>query len=467
MFINTIGLVGYLAQSIAADTTLLPLNQDGIDKLSSALSDGDWTYLYIQSALGEPEEVKVTSVEDDYIVVVRGTNASAHDQGSTLHGVLNAAAVQDIVNDLTIPANVTITGAGGTTVSNPSPQNYLVTSKAYQFVGENGIVVTYEDSGNTRTVTISAESLLSGCCGTSGLPDTGGSGGINNVNASGSVSAYISSGTLFISGEQVNVSAGAGISVSGSFPNFTVSLAGGGSAGSVTSVNAGAGILVTGNPAVNPTVAMANTGVVAGNYGGLVVNGRGQIENIPLGFNPISSIVFADGGTANVVNGVATVTMDNADVATRGIVALADETAPFDPNDTATAATPAVVALAMAGAVPLLHAAGSSTGEADGDYTNTLSGTTLNIDLAAGEKALLLGDVVMVDGTNPLTPVAFGVAVFTSAAVKLYGSKKVTQNKQSICSVITGPLQAQVVIATTAVPSGASVQTQNLVIIQF
>jgi hypothetical protein len=253
-----------------------------------------------------------------------------------------------------------------------------------------------------------------------------------------------------------------GTAVTGVWPNFTIySAPGGGGGGGVSIVTVSDGLSLTGNPAVNPTISITNTGVTAGDYSGFVVNARGQITSLPVGFNPISSIVVPDGATVARVGGVVTITFDSADVGVRGLVALADESAPLDSSDVQTAVTPALLAAQLGGASGS-DVAGSGTGEADATYTNALSSTAINLTLAAGERAILMGEVQVLDGTSPLAPVAYGVAVFDASANKKYATKICTQSSQSILGMMTGPFTGILHIQTSALPGGSTLQSAHL-----
>ncbi len=79
--------------------------------------------------------------------------------------------------------------------------------------------------------------------------------------------------------------------------------------GTVTVVNAGTGITVSGVPTDNPTISLSNTGVVAGVYAGVQINAQGQIVAVPGGFSPISSITSASPGIVLASGGTGIVTL--------------------------------------------------------------------------------------------------------------------------------------------------------------
>lgn len=79
--------------------------------------------------------------------------------------------------------------------------------------------------------------------------------------------------------------------------------------GTVTVVNAGTGITVSGVPTDNPTISLSNTGVTAGVYAGVQINAQGQIVAVPGGFSPISSITSASPGVVLASGGTGIVTL--------------------------------------------------------------------------------------------------------------------------------------------------------------
>ena len=139
--------------------------------------------------------------------------------------------------------------------------------------------------------------------------------------------------------------------------------------GTVTIVNAGTGITVSGVPTDNPTISLSNTGVVAGVYGGVQINAQGQIVAVPGGFSPISSItsaspgiVLASGGT-----GIVSITINQGTDTIPGLVEYADNAELIALAATNRAVTPAGLKTVINNAgrtVKEVVVAGSSSGPA-------------------------------------------------------------------------------------------------------
>ena len=458
---------GTLTADIGTLTALIPVDAITAGALAANFNfaGGEFTYLrlYNESYF---EEVRVVNAAGTNLHVERATSGTTARVFSAIDTVITASfgesAVEDIIEQNPAPTDIEIFGNGIATATRTGNE-VVIDVPTPNFTGDNGIEVV----GAWPNITIALEAGAGGCCPGEGTgPVTG--GGVTVLNISSAIlQGEIVDNVLNLALLTPTFTAGANVTITGDWPDYTISAAGGGGSGSVTSVAAGSGLVVTGNPAINPTVSLTNTGVAAGDYSGFVVDAQGRITNLPVGFGPISTIVIAAGaGSVGKVGGTATITLDTADIGQPGIVALADHTAPLDTGDSDTAVTPALLAAVMGGGTTT--AVGTSTAEADGLYTNTIAGTGQTLTLAAGEKAILIGEVTLLNNTTPLNPVAYGVAVFTSGGVKLYGSKISTQSKQPIVGIVNGPITTTVAaVVTTALPADSAVQGASLAIFKI
>jgi hypothetical protein len=287
------------------------------------------------------------------------------------------------------------------------------------------------------------------------------------MEGSGIATAFVSGGIGYVQVLAPAFVGAGGITVTGTWPNITFTgSGGGGGAGTVTSVAVGAGLTLTGTPSVNPTISITATGVVAGNYGGVDINARGQIVSVPATFNPVSIITAGVGVVLGRVADNVTISMATGAVGVKGAVELVDPTDPYNPLIDNQVLTPAALAVALS-SISSASAVGANnyTGEADASYTTAIGGSALSIELAAGKKALVFAEVTMVDGTTPLTPVAFGMAIFNATPTRIKADRKITQSKQNMAFLIEGPITATTwSIVTTAIPAGASVVSYSLAI---
>ena len=459
-------LLGQTTGSISSIQTSIPVDPDVAAALSGVdFAGGDWTYLEISDDTAT-EEVKAIDLAGTTLVVERGASgstATAFDSGAYLVPKFGQDAVIDTITANPSASATTVAGAGLAAASNVD-DDWTITVTAPNFAGDGGITVL----GSWPNYTIALDSDSSGCCPGEGSSGSS-SGGVTTVNVSSSIlQGSIAGSILSLSLTAPTFSGASGVTVTGAWPNYTITGSGaGGGVGTVTQVYAGSGISITGDPTDTPTIAIANTGIAAGTYGGITVNARGQITGISGSFNPIWDVTIpGDGGSVLVSSNIATITLDDGAVGVKGIVELADSSDTFDPLEDTKPITSKILA-DYGATLTGIGGAGTSAGESDGTYTNAVVASTIAVNIATGESVILIGDVVILDNTTPETPVAFGVAVFGSTSGKLYSSLIATQSKQSIVATVAGPINESVYIQTTAVPAGSTLQSATLAAIRI
>ena len=453
---------GQLTADISSVATLMPLDAATLATLSGNVNFvlGEWTYLTLDNGV-YAEDIKITGLSAGYAVVTRGQSGSTPQNFAAVDTAvtcrINSAAVADIVAANPSPSDTTVTGTGQAEVVKTG-DNYNVHVEIPTFTGEDGIQVL----GAWPLLTIGLESGACGCCGDgSGSGGGSGGGGITEVQIQSTIlQGEVTDGVLTLGLTEPEFTGSDGIAVTGEWPNFNIGLpgGGGGGGGTVLSVGVGTGLSLVGNPNINPVISLTNTGVTAGSYAGMAINAQGQITGLPVGFNPIS-VINVDYGNVTRTGITANITLDHADIGTPGIVPLADHTDPVDSGDTTSAVTPALLAAALGGTDT--YFGGSSTGEADGLYTNALLTTQITVNVPSGKKLLLIGDVIILNDSTPATPIEFGIAVFNTSGAALWKQKKATQSQQTILGVVSGPINATIGIATTAL-TGATVQSASL-----
>lgn len=458
---------GTLTQNVSAAATLLPVDTDTLSLLQAQVnfSGGDWTYLTFADDIYS-EEVKVLGISGTALQVIRaqsGSTARAFaSNATTIYDHVGAAAITDIIAANPAPSALTFAGNGLASAVLDGTQ-VTVTVAPPNFVGTDGIVVT----GNWPNLTFSDENQGEGGCGCGGGGGEGGDG-VNQVQVTSAILQANIDGTVLhlILPSPAFIGQG-GVTVSGSwFEGYTISGAGGGGTGTVVNVGNGTGLGVSGSPNTNPTLFIANTGVAAGTYGGFTFNAQGQLTSVSSGYNPISTIVLTNGGDSTVSGTGYTITLHEADVGVKGIVALADSAAPLNAADDATAVTPKLLAASIANLGAQLFYGGSSTGETDGSYTNILSATAQNLVLGASDKAIIICECEVV-GADPTVAANYGLGVFSADNVKLYSSRKIKQNKQTAIFAISGAYNKTISLVTTTLDSGDAVSTSFLAAIVF
>jgi hypothetical protein len=448
--------------------------------LATELAGGKWTYVAFADD-SYREVVRITGISGTFASIVRGldgTTARAWNANDCFTSVLGPSAIFDLVTQAAVDTSLSITGAGAVTVSQPSPRNYVISAPAtnVQACTDNAIEVL--GSFPNFTICIDRAALGTGCTVSSPpslpMPDAGElivGGGIIDVVYDDTIGVYS------ISAPPVTITGGTHISVTGSYPNFTIDYTGPiGGTGTVTSVSAGSGIVITGVPSVTPVVNLTNTGVVSGNYAGFQVDAQGRISSIPVTPGPHSGPImvydlFSDIETTNALSlsrsGHA-VTLQAHPASTAvdgwGVIRLAPPTAAEsrDAGDSLRAVSPAGLdaVLNAFGAGVTQGTLGAASGEAAASYSITAASTVVTVP--AGQALFLLANTVATHSTTPTTSVAdYGIGIFVDSSL-VAGTRIVPGNTQTLMARVTGSGPRVVELKHTALPSGFSLTTSQL-----
>jgi hypothetical protein len=438
------------------DATFISLVQASVN-----FGAGEYFYLSIQED-DLVEEVKVTDVSGTNLVITReqgDTDAQVFTAAAIYNTAMTVADVKEIANGLVAIPAITINGSGIVNVTTDGAGNFTVNVTQPNIAGASGLEVTQAFPDYTVA-------LIAGgncCAGDEELP---GDGGAITINGSGIANVTNDgSGNYTVNVPSPNFT-GAGVAITGAWPDLTFTVTA--SSGTVTGITAGDGLTLTGDPATNPTISIDNTGVIAGVYGDITVNARGQFTNIAVGFNPISAAAVANGLSVARVGSTVTVSGIDAAEGVKGVVALADADSPLDVDDVTTAVTPKLLAGVVSDiAGPSLFGGQVYSGEADSDYTNTVATTAIALTLDATDQVLVIATLSVRDNSAPTVAQEYGMALFTATGTRIQANKKLTQNNQVLTAIITGPLTDGLILKTTALAGSAAVVSQAVAALQI
>lgn len=460
-FVPAYGFQTSLTGATAAGAGLLQVDPSVATQLGVKLGGGNYTYAELSDGLNF-ELIQITGVSGTYLNAVRGqlgTLSSAFPVGACVRFVWTSAGIAAVASASTF----NIVGGGATAVTFNNATN------------------TWSINTPLPTITATAPAQVLGaypqwqfgvtntagncCCGGGTSGGGGGTGTPLNIVGQGIVSVQDSYPNYTVSAQGVNLQSGSGISVTGTYPNFTIAATGGGGGSGVSSVSGSSKILVSG-AASSPVISLNTTGVGAQTYNGLTIDQWGTITEVDSAYVPVTSVSSGSSSivvTMPAVPGTVVVGALSATTTQSGTVKLAESTAAASNNstDTTSAVTPAGVNAVIASVNSnTITGTSSFTAAPLSAYTNILSSTTANVTLSATQKALIVASVSVQDTASTPQPWGFGVFKGTSL---VQGLQATPTGSQTIQCMITGPLTTTTIgLATTALPSTATVIGQSV-----
>ncbi len=437
--------------------TAINLPSSVIAFIIANLPGGDFTTVSVSDGVNQ-EFMNITGVTSG------AANVTRAQAGSTAVGLAKGASVRFVWTEQAILAvapggTVTCAGSGGTNVT--GGPNYTISSPIWTFSAGAGIGL----AGGPYHFTISS-TVPAGPPG-----PTGPTGPAVVVTASGIAVASGGPITYNIAVPATSLTAGTGISVTGTFPNFTIAntqVQGG--TGTVTSLVAGNRISITGGtPTINPTVNLTTVGPGAGVYGGLTLDAYGCITAVASTL--ITSISTSTTGmtVGNPSLGVITVNTGSASHSTQGLVALAPATSggSNDSGNDAQAVTPKGINAVVAALVitpATLTQYGTQNALSSGSYTNTISGFNIAVTVLTGKFALIDLFVETYDPSNLTVVQSIGIGLFNGGAL-LAGNQNIIGSSRNLKYLVTGPLTATLTVKTTTLVGTQVVASYNASVI--
>lgn len=416
-------------------------------------ASGNFTTLSLSNGVVS-EIVYATGVSGVNVTISRaqeGSTAQTFSAGTIARFVWTEVSIQDVASGGT--AGISITGGGIVNVTG-GPFAFNVSAPAGNLIAGTGIGL----AGTWPNITI-----------TNTAPG-GGGGGITTITGSGQAIVTPITGGFNVNVPTPSVGAGAGISVTGTWPTITITNTdpGGGATGTVTIVNAGSGIAITGDPTVNPTISLSPSGATPGVYGGITVDVFGRITSIGAGLiTNISSLTAAlVVGTPSI--GAITLQIADATTAVTGLIKRAVNTsvASSDPGDNVSAVTPSGIAAVLAAQVPVqIIADTSNIPLASASYTVAAitSGTSLTI--AAGKTALVTVAIEEQDPGAPTSVPSFGIGLFTGLTFIDGNSDNVPSAARTLTVKIVGPFTGILGARVTALAGTFAIQSKSISIV--
>lgn len=441
-----------LTAFLTAASTTMKVSSAAAAQISAALAPGDFTIFLISNGV-QSEIVYCTGAVGTTATITRaqeGTVASNFAVNTSVRFVWTPVGVQAQAGGGS--AGITIAGDNSTAVTG-GPFDFVVDTPYQALTAGTGISVSGGPFNWTITNTLPGSVTTPTVVTGSGVADVTPISGGYNVDV-----------------PLINFTNGTGISITGTWPNFTVTNtapASGGS-GTVTSVTAGGGITVTGTPTVAPVVALTPTGISAGTYGGITINVYGQISAVASSL--ITSITSSDSSitVAAPVAGVVDIKAPDATTSVKGRVKLAvpNVAGSSDPADSTSAVSPAGVAAVLAAAVPIIVSADIvNVALPSASYSNIIVSSASPINLAAGKTAIVRCQVDVADTATPTNIPNFGISLFLGVTFIDGNEDNTACGSRELVVKLTGPQTGTLILATTPMVGAFTVQSRSITVI--
>lgn len=448
-----------LTAATAPNVGLLQVDPNAASHVSVTLA-GASSYCALSDGLNY-EIVRIDGVSGSNLVVTRaqsGTGSFSFPQGACLRFVWTSEGIAAVASY----GGITLTGSGALGAIQTGPNSWTLVVPTPTITSTAPIQIM----GAYPAWEITSTQMNSGCC-CGGNTGGGTTSGIQTVNGNGIVSTTTdTSGNTTISVTAPTFTGTGGITITGSWPAYTINYTGGSSSGGVTAISGSAKILVSGSP-TTPTLSLATTGVGAGSFNGLTYDSYGTITAVNPTYVPITTLTSGNAGiTIAGAGGANTVTLNQATISALGGVKLADSTpaATNNSSDNTSAVTPAGInSLLSSNLIASTTFSNSSALLAPATYSNVVP-ITVTVPGTSPVSVLITAIVSVVDSSSATIPPSFAIGVFNGASLVagtpvLLSGQVQLQYKVSVSSPTTFALH------TTALTGTQSVQAASLSIV--
>jgi hypothetical protein len=467
-FLSIPGFNTFSTGAISSGSGLLPIDSNVAAAFAVQLG-ANYTFASISDGINY-EIIKIDGVSGANLVIERaqdGTTASAFPIGSCIRYVWTTEGISAVAAG----GSLVLTGTGVVTATQTGPNAWTISVEMPTI----DATLPIEVMGGWPAWEVAFQGNYGACCCGSG---GGGSGGtITEITGSGLVTVAGGTGpTVNIDVAVLNLIAGTNVTITGTYPNFTINASGGGGgSGTVTSVSGAGKITISGSPTVNPTVNLNANFSAGAIYNGVTFDKWGTITAIDSVFQPVNLITTT---TTCVLIGIAgtppsgahaTINLASATTSDAGIAKLAipDAAHSRDSSDATSIVTPkgldAVLnAYVPPAPTPVTQVSSSTfTADAPSSYTNGLSSSILVPVLAAGQVAIINAAASVTD-TSVTSPPLWGLGVFVGSSL-VQGVKAIYTGTHFMRFIVTGPQAPTTYTLKTSALSGTmSVVAQEL-----
>lgn len=462
-FVYVYGLNICTTAATTATAGQIQIDNNDAQQLLLKVTSGNYTYVSISDGVNF-EIIRIDSVTPPFINVTRGqggTTGSAFPAGACIRFQWTAEGIAAVAGSI----NVALTGAGATQITQTGSSAWTINVPVPTITASEPIEVL----GAYPAWELAFTQTSGGCCCNGGSGGGGGSGGITNVVGTGIASASVTSGVATVNVFAPQFVGAGGLQITGTWPNITFTQTSSGGGSGVQSISGSTKILLSG-PSSSPTISLATTGIGVGTYNGVSYDSYGTITALDSGYHPVTTVTSTTGALHVLNGGIGQIALsiDPATTTAEGLVQLAatDAASSSNPSDATSAVTPQGLSNVLATRTTATGQNSSNYTPAPlANYTNTVSPTSLALNLTGTQKALITATIIVSD-TSITVPPTWGMGVFNGATL-LQGTPALMGGSQTIEFLVNANFNATLTLKTTTLAGTSSIVGQSLSAVIF